>query len=126
MHCGRAVDPTMFQSFRTIVRTSATNGENREKCSALLDHLAKGFAQSGYNMQWLHRTILNSDAYQRSWRPNDTNRHDERNFSRMTIRRLPAEVVADAITQATASKSRVDVMTASSKARTIGPDTSFE
>jgi hypothetical protein len=89
----------------------------------LLDHLAKGFAQSGYDMQWLHRTILNSDTYQRSWRPNDTNRHDERNFSRMTIRRLPAEVVADAITQATASKSRVDAMTATSKDRTIGPDT---
>jgi len=89
----------------------------------LLDHLAKGFAQSGYDMHWLHRTVLNSDTYQRSWRPNDTNRHDERNFSRLTIRRLPAEVVADAITQATASKSRVEVMTATPKGRTIGPDT---
>lgn len=87
----------------------------------LLDHLAKGFAQSGYDMQWLHRTILNSDAYQRSWRPNDTNKHDDRNFSRMIIRRLPAEVVADAITQATASKSRIAAMASTAKDRTIGP-----
>ena len=90
----------------------------------LLDHLAKGFAQSGYDMQWLHRTILNSDAYQRSWRPNDTNKHDDRNFSRMIIRRLPAEIVADAITQATASKSRIATMASTAKDRTIGPDAS--
>ena len=90
----------------------------------LLDHLAKGFAQSGYDMQWLHRTILNSDSYQRSWRPNDTNKHDDRNFSRMIIRRLPAEVVADAITQATASKSRIAAMASTAKDRTIGPNVS--
>jgi hypothetical protein len=89
----------------------------------LLDYLTKGFVQNGYDMQWLHRIILNSDTYQRSWQSNDTNKHDNRNFSRMTIRRLPAEVVADAITQATASKSRVAAMTSTAKARTIGPDT---
>jgi hypothetical protein len=99
------------------------NMANPPSNKPLLDHLAKGFAQSGYDMHWLHRTVLNSDTYQRSWRPNDTNRHDERNFSRLTIRRLPAEVVADAITQATASKSRVEAMTATPKGRTIGPDT---
>jgi hypothetical protein len=37
-----------------------------------------------------------------SWRPNDTNRADDRNFSHAAIRRLPAEVVVDAIAQATA------------------------
>ena len=83
------------------------NMANPPSNKPLLDHLAKGFAQSGYDMHWLHRTVLNSDTYQRSWRPNDTNKHDERNFSRLTIRRLPAEVVADAITQATASKFRL-------------------
>ncbi|SVB02739.1 uncharacterized protein METZ01_LOCUS155593, partial [marine metagenome] len=89
----------------------------------LLDHLAGGFVESGYDMKWLHRTILNSDAYQRSWRPNETNRQDERNFSRMVMRRLPAEVVADAIMQATASNTRVTAMTKSPIDRTIGPDT---
>ena len=61
----------------------------------LLDYLAKGFAESGHDMKWLHRTILSSDAYQRSWKPNETNLQDERNFSRMVVRRLPAEVGAD-------------------------------
>jgi hypothetical protein len=37
-----------------------------------------------------------------SWKPNPTNQDDERNFSRMTFRRLPAEVVVDALHQATA------------------------
>src|SRR5690606_37459959 len=49
---------------------------------ALLDYLARGFIDSGYDMKWVHRTIANSDTYQRSWQPNQTNPHDERNFSR--------------------------------------------
>jgi hypothetical protein len=70
---------------------------NRE----LLEHLADGFIQSEFDMKWVHREILNSDAYQRSWRPNDTNLADRKNFSRAIPRRLPAEVVHDAIFQAT-------------------------
>ena len=88
----------------------------------LMGYLTKGFVESGYDMKWLHRTILQSDAYQRSWRPNETNKGDERNFSRMAIRRLPAEVVTDAITQATASKSRVIDFATTTLNRTIGPD----
>lgn len=74
----------------------------------LLDHLAKGFVESGFDMKWVHREILNSDTYQRSWRPNETNAGDERNFSRMAPRRLPAEVVYDAVRQATLADPRVD------------------
>ena len=73
-------------------------------------------------MKWLHRKILNSDAYQRSWKPNETNKNDKTNFSKMAIRRLPAEVVADAINQATATKSRILDLSSSSSNRTIGPD----
>jgi Protein of unknown function (DUF1553) len=69
----------------------------------LLDYLAGGFVASGYDMKWLHRTIVTSLTYQRSWRPNDTNRHDERNHSRSVLRRLPAEVIYDAVAMATAS-----------------------
>ena len=70
---------------------------------ALLDYLAEAFVQSGYDMKWLHREIVSSHAYQRSWRPNDTNKHDERNLSRAVLRRLPAEVLVDALAHATAS-----------------------
>jgi hypothetical protein len=70
---------------------------------ALLDDLAERFIRSGYDMKWLHREICNSRTYQGSWRPNDTNRHDERNYSRAVLRRLPAEVIYDAVAMATAS-----------------------
>jgi hypothetical protein len=68
----------------------------------LLDYLAAEFRRRGYDLTWLHRTITASDAYQRSWRPNDTNALDERNFSRAVPRRIPAEVVYDALRIATA------------------------
>jgi hypothetical protein len=59
-------------------------------------------------MHWLHRQIAGSDAYQRSWRPNDTNREDRRNFSRAIPRRLPAEVVYDSLKQATAADDQLE------------------
>jgi len=58
------------------------NLANPPSNKALLDHLAKGFIESGFDMKWVHRTIANSDTYQRSWQPNETNKIDERNFSR--------------------------------------------
>ncbi len=67
----------------------------------LLDYLAKGFIEHGFDMKWLHREILNSRTYQLSWIPNSTNRLDERNFSRAVPRRLPAEVAYDIMVQAT-------------------------
>jgi hypothetical protein len=72
---------------------------NRE----LLDYLAADFVQHGYDLKRLHRQIVASDTYQRSWVPTATSRHDRRNFSRAVPRRLPAEVVYDALAQATAA-----------------------
>jgi len=75
---------------------------------------------SGYDMKWVHREIMNSDTYQRSWRVNETNKLDEKNFSRYVIRRLPAEVVADSIAQATASGDRVEEFVSNMDTRMIG------
>ena len=86
----------------------------------LLDHLAKGFVASGYDMKWVHREILNSDAYQRSWRPNETNRGDARNFSRAVPRRLPAEAAYDALVIATSSEAQVKALLADPSQRAIG------
>lgn len=73
-------------------------------CNAeLLDYLATEFRAHGYDLKWLHREICNSRTYQLSWRVNETNRLDERNFSRAVPRRLPAEVAYDALRVATAS-----------------------
>lgn len=72
----------------------------------LLDWLSEGFKESGYDMKWLHRQIVTSDTYQRSWKLNATNRNDRRNFSRAIPRRIPAEVVYDAMKQVTAASDR--------------------
>lgn len=69
----------------------------------LFDYLADGFIASKFDMKWLHRTIVSSHTYQRSWKSNETNKDDEKNHSRAVLRRLPAEVVVDAISLATAS-----------------------
>jgi hypothetical protein len=88
----------------------------------LMDYLADGFVGHGFDMKWLHREILNSDAYQRSWKPNDTNQRDEKNFSRMVLRRLPAEVAMDALKQATASSADLPRWAGNIAERAIGPN----
>ena len=86
----------------------------------LLDYLADGFVKHGYDMKWLHREIVNSRTYQLSWRPNDTNRLDQRNFSHAVLRRLPAEVAYDAIREATGSDATAAKMLTDWRDRAIG------
>jgi hypothetical protein len=73
----------------------------------LLDYLASGFTASGYDMKWLHREIANSRTYQLSWVSNPTNELDLKNFSHAIPRRLPAELVYDAVRQATSAEERL-------------------
>jgi hypothetical protein len=86
-----------------IEPTDDLSAANPPVNAPLLDYLAATFVENGYDLKRLHREIAASDAYQRSWRPNETNREDRRNFSRAVPRRLPAEVVYDALAQATAA-----------------------
>ena len=88
----------------------------------LMDYLADGFVKNGYNMVWLHREILGSATYQRSWKANDTNKHDDKNFSRFVVRRLPAEVMVDGITQATLGTERLAAFRDDIENRAIGPN----
>ena len=69
---------------------------------ALLQWLSDQFIERGYDIKWLHRTIAGSHTYQRSSTATESNRTDERNFSRSLVRRMPAEVTIDAILRATA------------------------
>ncbi len=86
-----------------VTPTDDMNLANPPSNAALLDYLADALVDHGFDMKWLHREITSSLAYQRSWHVNETNRLDERNFSRALIRRLPAEVLIDAVTLATAN-----------------------
>jgi hypothetical protein len=68
----------------------------------LLDWLARDFAEHGYDLKHLMRTIMRSHVYQLSSLPNDSNVADTRNFSRSYRRRLPPRVLLDAVSDATA------------------------
>ena len=96
------------------------NPANPPSHPQLLDWLADGFVDSGYDMKWLHRQIVSSHAYQRSWKPNDSNRDDRRNFSRAIPRRLPAEIVYDALKQAVAASDQLDEVRSDLTRRAIG------
>jgi hypothetical protein len=98
------------------------NLANPPSNEALLDYLADGFVDQGFDMKWLHRQILNSHAYQRSWKTNETNQHDDRNFSHAAIRRLPAEVTIDAIAMATADSDKLNKLQTLMDGRAIGPN----
>ena len=63
--------------------------------------VTKDFIAQGYDVKRLMRTIMLSAAYQRSSEPNETNAGDDRFYSRFIVRRLPAEVILDAISQVT-------------------------
>jgi hypothetical protein len=66
----------------------------------LLDALARDFAESGYDIRKLEKTILLSRTYQLSSTPNETNRFDKNNYARSYVRPLMAEVVVDMLNAA--------------------------
>ena len=69
----------------------------------LLDALAADFVASCYDLKRMVRTIATSRAYDRSSQPNPSNEADRRNFARFYARRLPAEVLLDAVGVVTGS-----------------------
>jgi len=70
----------------------------------LLTELAKGFIDNKYDLKWLHQTILNSRTYQQSAQTNPSSKNDTRNYASFYPRRLPAEVLVDALNHATGGK----------------------
>ncbi|MEX2139948.1 MAG: DUF1549 and DUF1553 domain-containing protein [Pirellulales bacterium] len=100
--------------------TDDMNLANPPRNAELLDYLANGFIEHGYDLKWLHRQICNSQTYQRSWKPNETNKLDNRNFSRAVPRRLPAEVAYDAVVTATAGDEELEKLAEDAQNRAIG------
>jgi len=71
--------------------------DNPPSNPALLDYLADQMVKSGFDMHAMLRLILNSQTYQRSSMPNDSNRGDEALFSHYKLQRLTAEALIDGI-----------------------------
>lgn len=67
----------------------------------LFDALAADFVKNGFDVKRLIRSILLSDAYQRSAQPVGINAKDDRYYSHYLVRRLPAEVLLDSYSQVT-------------------------
>ncbi len=71
---------------------------------ALLDALTKDFTDHEFDLQHVMRTITNSRAYQTSFVANEWNQTDADNFSHAMPRRLSAEQLMDAVTQAAGAR----------------------
>ena len=74
---------------------------------ALLDALTAEFVNSGFDVEHLIKTIVNSRTYQLSVTPNKWNEDDRINFSHNVPRRLSAEQMIDAVAIATGTKPNV-------------------
>ena len=73
----------------------------------LLDALTKDFLDSGFDVQHMIRVICNSRTYQHTVSVNQWNEDDTINYSHSLPRRLPAEVLFDAIHLATGSQLKI-------------------
>lgn len=90
----------------------------------LLDALAKNFAESGYDLKGLVRTICQSSTYQLSALPNEYNQKDKKNFARYYPKRLTAEVLYDGFHQVTNTTEQFSGMPAGTLAVQL-PDASI-
>jgi hypothetical protein len=82
----------------------------------LLDRLTQDFVDHHFDVRHVLRTICKSRVYQHSVVANAWNRDDDINYSRALARRLPAEVLYDAIHRATGSVSRLPGLPPGSRA----------
>jgi Protein of unknown function (DUF1553)/Protein of unknown function (DUF1549) len=81
----------------------ATNPASNEELFAAL---SDDFVKSGYDVKRLIRTIMNSEAYQLSADSNAENQMDTKYYSRYFVKRLPAEVLLDAMSQVTGAPTK--------------------
>jgi hypothetical protein len=78
----------------------------------LLDQLSKEFIAHKFDLRWLHRTILLSRTYQQKTEADSASVLDRANYACFHPRRLPAEVVIDALSQATGSAEDMEMKSA--------------
>lgn len=75
----------------------------------LLQELASGFIRNRYDLRWLHRTLLTSRIYQQSSTPAPGAEADRTHYAAFPLRRLPAEVLLDALNSATGTTEKMDM-----------------
>ncbi len=85
----------------------------------LLDELARDFAAQGFRLKPLIRMIMSSATYQLSSETSETNVSDEANFSHAYARRLGAEQLLDALSQALGTDARFNGYPEGTQARQL-------
>jgi WD40 repeat protein/mono/diheme cytochrome c family protein len=91
----------------------------------LLDYLTGEFLKSGFDPRRVIALICKSRAYQLSVTANEWNEDDKINYSHATARRLPAEVLYDAVNRATGAVSRFPGVPSGTRAAEL-PDSEVE
>jgi hypothetical protein len=75
----------------------------------LLQDLCDQFIAHQYDLRWLHRTILNSRTYQQASVAGPESAADRTHYASFPLRRLPAEVLLDALNFATGTTENMDM-----------------
>jgi hypothetical protein len=97
---------------------------NPASVPALLDALAEDFVDSGYDLQHLMRIMMTSRVYQLSSVPRPENISLDRLYVHYNVKRLPAEVLLDAIDDACATQERFPGVPLGTRAIEL-PDSNF-
>ena len=82
----------------------------------LLDRLAQDFIDHKFDVRHIVQTLVNSRVYQLSSEPTEYNKDDRQNFARFYARRLIAEVLLDAVDDATGTKTKFGNISDSARA----------
>lgn len=90
----------------------------------LMDALAKHFADSGFNLKQLMRTIMTSRLYQLDSQPTATNASDRRFYAYYRVKRLSAESLLDAIDRAAGTQTKFKNLPLGTKAIEL-PDAEY-
>lgn len=90
----------------------------------LMDALAKHFADSGFNLKQLMRTIMTSRLYQLDSQPTVTNASDRRFYAYYRVKRLSAEALLDAIDRAAGTQTKFKNLPLGTKAIEL-PDAQY-
>ena len=91
----------------------------------LLDYLTNEFIKSDFDVRNIIRLICKSRTYQLSVETNKWNEDDKTNYSHAIARRLPAEVLLDAVYKVTGSISRFPGINPGTRAAAL-PDSGVE
>lgn len=91
----------------------------------LLQKLTEDFLSHDFDVRHLMRVICQSRTYQLSIESNEWNEDDKINYSHAKARRLPAEVLYDALCRVTGSESNIPGVPAGTRAAEL-PDVGFK